>query len=84
MEANFTNNGTVQLGSKYYNDDHLYRVLAFKNSETARVLDLVTKEVLRIPIEELKKVLGSDGKKRTILYDKISLPNYMKRVLNFS
>ena len=55
MEANFTNNGTVQLGSKYYNDDHLYRVLAFKNSETARVLDLVTKEVLRIPIEELKK-----------------------------
>ena len=51
------------------------------------VLNLCSKRywwMARSTIEELKKVLGSDGKKRTMLYGKISLPNYMKRVLNFS
>ena len=43
MEANFTNNSeTIHLGSKYYNDDNLYRVLSFANADTVRVLDLVS------------------------------------------
>ena len=56
MQVNFTDNSkNVQLGSKYYNDDNLYRVIGFKNAETIRLLDLISKEVIKMPVKELKE-----------------------------
>ena len=55
MQVNFTNNGTIQLGSKYYNDDNLYRVIGFKNIDTVRLLDLVSNEIIKMNIDTLRK-----------------------------
>lgn len=56
MQVNFTDNSkNIQLGSKYYNDDNLYRVIGFKNAETVRLLDLISKEIIKMPVKELKE-----------------------------
>lgn len=84
MKANFTDNSeTIQLGSKYYNDNNLYRVLSFVNSNTVRVLDLVSKEVIKIDTTTLKKEYTLLLPDAVLSFNIAQLPNNVEDVIIF-
>lgn len=84
MEANFTNNSeTIHLGSKYYNDDNLYRVLSFANADTVRVLDLVSKEIVKLNTKTLKKDYTLLLPDAVLSFNIAQLPNNIEDVIVF-